>query len=676
MDSIRIINLPSKTYIEEGDYIAIDNQQDGTQKVQFTNLFDSSLSQSDKIAPANTVGQQFTNTNTEIAALRAAVGSPLKASTVAQMTDTNKIYVYVGSESGYTNGNWYYWDGSAWTSGGVYNSVAVVTDPTLTLSGVPADAKATGDEVTNLKSALNLLGDDGFLINSYAWQKGGLDGIDITTQMYRAVTTDIHTVAKDTLLRITDSNYQYLVAWEVDGAVTATSWMPSTRVYKMKANVDFRVMIRKASENYVALTDSELAHIKNILVLSTNIHDALKDISAIKKMSMYGDGLFSSDDFVIGIHYASGTYYSDPARVTTAEKMSFPFETRIAVETGYRYAVIILDSQGAVVSDSGWLTDDYVIPANTDFYINIDNGNTSATADVETYVAQIAFRTPLALEVDSLKGVGSYSYEGVDIKPQQHGFNTNQLAWNYSSPTTQGTFTPQAMSYSNGVVFKGWKEDLIQLYNFADGTKIAEYAITCEHADCMDFSNEYYDSNDEFPLAYFTSDTNPLKVYVNRLTRSSGTLIRTLLFPIENAGYYAGHAVDATNNKIITLGYSENTFDTNPNGTNHMICCVWDLNNLTDNQDSTYTPDLLKTFTLPFMMTTQDQCYYNDKFFVISSDWQYPANTIIYVIDTALERIIATMDDIPYKDYETEGIFWVNDDMYVNGNGITKYIFV
>lgn len=81
-------------------------------------------------------------------------GSPLVASTVAGMTDHDKVYVYVGSETGYTSGNWYYWDGSAWTSGGVYNSVAVQTDTTLTLSGVAADAKKTGDEISDLKSAI------------------------------------------------------------------------------------------------------------------------------------------------------------------------------------------------------------------------------------------------------------------------------------------------------------------------------------------------------------------------------------------------------------------------------------------------------------------------------------------------------------------------------------------
>ena len=355
--------------------------------------------------------------------------------------------------------------------------------------------------------------------------------------------------------------------------------------------------------------------------------------------------------------------------------MSFSFDTKISVNQGYRFALIILNEQGTPILDTGFITTDYFIKANTDFYINIDNGSSSATAVVDIYAKQIRYKTPLGIEIDNLKEEGAYYYSGVDIKPQQHGFNTSQLPWSYSSPTTQGEFTSQAMSYSNGVVFKCWKSDLVQLYNFSDGTKIAEYSITSEHGDCLDFSNEYYETDDEFPLAYFTSDTSPLKVYVNRLTRSSGTLIRTLLFPIENAGYYAGHAIDAENNRIVTLGYSENDFETDVEGTNVMICSVWDLNELTQNEDTTYTPKLLKTFNLPFIICTQDQCYYNNKFFVISSNWRN-TNTIIYVIDIGEESIVSKFDNIPYQTWETEGIFWINDNMFVNANGITKYEFV
>ena len=59
------------------------------------------------------------------AAARAAATGPLVAATAADMTDHNKIYVYTGSEDGYTTGDWYYWNGSAWISGGQYESSAL-----------------------------------------------------------------------------------------------------------------------------------------------------------------------------------------------------------------------------------------------------------------------------------------------------------------------------------------------------------------------------------------------------------------------------------------------------------------------------------------------------------------------------------------------------------------------
>lgn len=65
------------------------------------------------------------NSSLEEKANRSEIGSPLIASTIAEMTDTNKIYVYTGSETGYTSGNWYSYNGTSWVSGGVYNSVAI-----------------------------------------------------------------------------------------------------------------------------------------------------------------------------------------------------------------------------------------------------------------------------------------------------------------------------------------------------------------------------------------------------------------------------------------------------------------------------------------------------------------------------------------------------------------------
>ena len=89
--------------------------------------------------------------------LQELVVSPSVVSTTANMTDISKIYVYMGSETGYINGNWYYYDGTAWVSGGIYNSVAVDLDTTLSLSNKAADAKAVGDILDELNDDIEEL---------------------------------------------------------------------------------------------------------------------------------------------------------------------------------------------------------------------------------------------------------------------------------------------------------------------------------------------------------------------------------------------------------------------------------------------------------------------------------------------------------------------------------------
>lgn len=72
-------------------------------------------------------------------------GAPLTAALKEDMLDKTRVYVYTGSESGMTAGHWYYWSGSAWTDGGVYNAAALDTDKTLSVTDKAADGKATGD---------------------------------------------------------------------------------------------------------------------------------------------------------------------------------------------------------------------------------------------------------------------------------------------------------------------------------------------------------------------------------------------------------------------------------------------------------------------------------------------------------------------------------------------------
>ena len=103
----------------------------------------------DSVNGVNANAHDIAELRTEVGAL--ANGSPTPVATVVEMTDESAVYLYTGSESGYTAGNWYYYDGSAWTSGGTYGGAT--TSTTFNQHGVPADDFAVGDALAEKADA-------------------------------------------------------------------------------------------------------------------------------------------------------------------------------------------------------------------------------------------------------------------------------------------------------------------------------------------------------------------------------------------------------------------------------------------------------------------------------------------------------------------------------------------
>ena len=114
---------------------------------------DTELKDRGKAADAKSVGDA-------ILAVQSMIGTPLVASNVSDMIDVSKIYVYTGNENGYNSGHWYYYDGIAWSDGGLYNAVAIDTDKTLSILNKAADAKSVGDALDNLDSQLSDIEDE------------------------------------------------------------------------------------------------------------------------------------------------------------------------------------------------------------------------------------------------------------------------------------------------------------------------------------------------------------------------------------------------------------------------------------------------------------------------------------------------------------------------------------
>ena len=141
-------------------------------------------------------------------------GSPLKAKTVAEMTDKKKVYVYVGTETGYINGNWYTWEETAWVSGGVYNSAAIQTDKTLTQSDKAADSAIVGQKIGSLKESLkNATVTDGSITTSKIADKAvtgdKIDFIDKKEFHFYTPTGDANAENESAIIR------NYMIPFEV-----------------------------------------------------------------------------------------------------------------------------------------------------------------------------------------------------------------------------------------------------------------------------------------------------------------------------------------------------------------------------------------------------------------------------------------------------------------------------
>ena len=237
------------------------------------------------------------------------------------------------------------------------------------------------------------------------------------------------------------------------------------------------------------------------------------------------------------------------------------------------------------------------------------------------------------------------------------------LPLDYSSYTTTDLFTYVANGFNgldvhDEVIAQIMANDKLYLFGI-DGTTIAEaMEITANHGDSASFTKKYYKSTDEFPLFIVTSDTNPAKVYLNRITRNSTMLIMTYSFPLDKAGYYAAAAYDEKNHTMYMVGYLQQNYQTDDGGNNKTVVSKWDMSQLTKNGDGTYTPVFITRYFRDFIFVMQGQQFF-DGYIWIASGHNNGGAQYIYAMnpsDGVIEHTITLDDRI-----EIEGLAWVYD---------------
>lgn len=233
----------------------------------------------------------------------------------------------------------------------------------------------------------------------------------------------------------------------------------------------------------------------------------------------------------------------------------------------------------------------------------------------------------------------------------------------YSSYTTTDLFTYVADGFNGFDVYGGVIASLkasnqLYLFDLDSHELLRTNNITSSHGDSATFSMEFYLPLDSYPLLYCTADTTPAVIYVNRILSNSTTLIRTLKFP-SSAGYYGAGAFDWDNNICYLVAYKENNFTSSNSGSNKTVVSKWDLSNLTDNGDGTYTPAFISQYERDFIYVMQG-LQYHDGYIWIASGYNNGGAQHVYAMrpsDGVIEHDIVLDDTV-----EIEGLAWVYDE--------------
>lgn len=262
----------------------------------------------------------------------------------------------------------------------------------------------------------------------------------------------------------------------------------------------------------------------------------------------------------------------------------------------------------------------------------------------------------------------AYSVDGT-VATELYDVNGNPieggaLPLDYDSYTITDLFTYRANNFNgmdvrDGIIYQLMAND--QLYTFDLETHEAlrtAVEITSAHGASASFSDEKYSASDTLPLLYVSSDAAPPTVFVDRITDNGTMLTKTLLFPTDKAGYYAGHAYDLRNNILYMVGYSQQSYQSADSGNNKVIVSKWDMSAMTES-GGYYTPTFISRYFRDFIYVMQGKKYH-DGYIWISSGYNDGGTQCVYAMnpETGVIEHTITMDD----HVEMEDIAWIYDE--------------
>lgn len=370
----------------------------------------------------------------------------------------------------------------------------------------------------------------------------------------------------------------------------------------------------------------------------------------------------------------NGNPNPDNARIRTGFLKIGDGSIEVNVANGYSAVVVQYDYSLEFIGGTSWETNKFEVQKLDNavyFRVSLSRGrgdntpisiNEFANVSINKKFVNIGDR--VANIEQTVKG-GRYQYFGEKIPSKINSFDFQKLLrinYDGSQETCQdidifGNYLFVTFSGSNA----------IRVYSLIDNNLIAEMSVDVQHGTGIQFSSEYYELNDKFPLLYvggWLSNT----INVIRITNDndiwSASIVKTMVIS-DTEGYYLAPSIDSVNNIMYCYGYKIGEISPTGNAMRLLKC---DLSSLTDNGNGTYTPAILNRIETPYMGVMQGRKYYDGRLYVGFAETRTPHNCRLVSIDVDTGQTKTDIDLSVVTTSENEGVCY-----QINGNDITWY---
>ena len=266
-----------------------------------------------------------------------------------------------------------------------------IVDDTLSISGAAADAKVTGDEIGELKSAITYIHDGSIASDEFV--QGVRTSADLKTvvanterctsktvfHLYKGDTITISNIASGTKSVILASN-----GYDSD-------WKTTNFTYTAPAEIDVIVNCAETS-GHSAITPEDVTTKITVVSVFPFVEDVVAEVRqgnfeiAENILSAYYATKLSNGSVVNGV-YSPTTKY----RIATPEKVSCEKYVHVSVKTGFMAAFHVFYNN-TFLGDSDWV-ESYVLRPGYDYLFAIKRSTeqTSEIADAEEFGNAVVF---------------------------------------------------------------------------------------------------------------------------------------------------------------------------------------------------------------------------------------------------------------------------------------------